>query len=98
VRSRPARYTYCGRQAILKLGGMENMLVVQGYFEEGQFISNNKVVIPEHRRAIVTVLDEKTSAPNHKKIWKDFFTAIQSANEDIPANFPRVSFNRKLDI
>jgi hypothetical protein len=74
------------------------MLVVQGYFEEGQFISNSKVIIPEHRRAIVTVLDEEMPEQNHKKIWKDFFAAIQSANEDTPVNFPRVNFNRELDL
>jgi hypothetical protein len=35
------------------------MLVVQGYFEEGKFVTDTPVVIPEKKKTIVTVLDDE---------------------------------------
>ena len=33
-------------------------LIIQGYFEEGHFIPNTPIQIPERRKTIITLLDE----------------------------------------
>jgi hypothetical protein len=75
------------------------MMSFQGYFEAGQFVAENSTTaIPEHRMAIVTILDKTAPQVDRRKIWRDFFETVSSAKEEIPTEFPRLNFNRKIDI
>ncbi|GHV13203.1 hypothetical protein FACS189491_07760 [Spirochaetia bacterium] len=38
------------------------LLTFQGFFEKGQFIPSDPVQVPEHKKVIVTVLDEAVSS------------------------------------
>ena len=38
------------------------LLTFQGFFEKGQFIPSEPVQVPEHKKVIVTVLDEDVSS------------------------------------
>jgi hypothetical protein len=38
------------------------LLTFQGFFEKGQFVSSEPVQVPEHKKVIVTVLDEDVSS------------------------------------
>jgi hypothetical protein len=69
------------------------MLVVQGYFEEGKFVTDTSVIIPEKKKTIVTVLDEEalsSEAKKNKRIekWEEFRLAIESDKEGLPDDFP----------
>lgn len=74
------------------------MLSFQGYFEDGKFIPLNPVAIPEHKRAIVTILDEAAPQLAQKKALHDFLRAIESSDEEIPVEFERVKFSREVDL
>jgi hypothetical protein len=75
------------------------MLSFQGYFEAGQFVAEDSTTaIPEHRVAIVTILDKTAPQVDRRKIWQNFFETVNSAKEKIPAEFPRLNFNHKLDL
>jgi hypothetical protein len=74
------------------------MLVIQGYFEAGQFISDTPIVIPENKRTIITVLDENIQKTDHKKIWNEFREAIEKSNEELPDYIPRLNLTRKVDL
>jgi hypothetical protein len=37
------------------------LLTFQGFFEKGQFVPSEPVQVPEHKKVIVTVLDEEVS-------------------------------------
>jgi hypothetical protein len=69
------------------------MLVIQGYFEEGKFITDTPVAIPEKRKTIVTVLDEEAlsiEARRNERIekWEEFRLAIENDKEELPDDFP----------
>jgi hypothetical protein len=74
------------------------MLIIQGYFEAGQFISNNPIVIPENKKTIVTILDEDIQKIDQKKIWNEFKETIENCDEDLPDYIQRLNFNRKIDL
>jgi hypothetical protein len=74
------------------------MLVIQGYFEAGQFIADTPVVIPENKKTIVTVLDENVQKFNQKKIWNEFREAIEKSNEELPDDIPRLNLTQKVDL
>jgi len=73
------------------------MQAYQGYFENGQFISLDSVKIPEHKRTILTVLDEpiKEYFENEQLIaLQEFFDTVNASNEKIPETFERINFLR----
>jgi len=77
------------------------MQAYQGYFEGGKFISPSTVEIPEHRRVILTVLDEPVQehyGNEQAKAWQVFFDTINASNEKVPENFERVKFSKKIDL
>jgi hypothetical protein len=74
------------------------MLVVQGYFEAGQFISDTPVVIPENKKTIVTVLDENVQKTDQKKTWDEFRETIEKSNEELSDYIPRLNLTRKVDL
>jgi hypothetical protein len=74
------------------------MLVIQGYFEAGKFISDTPVAIPENKKTIITVLDENIQRTDQKKIWNEFREAIEKSNEELPDYIPRLNLTRKVDL
>jgi hypothetical protein len=74
------------------------MLVIQGYFEAGQFISDTPVVIPENKKTIITVLDENIQKTDQKKMWGEFREAIEKSNEELSDYIPRLNLTRKADL
>jgi hypothetical protein len=74
------------------------MLVIQGYFEAGQFVSDTPVVIPENKKTIITVLDETIQKNDQKKMWDDFRQAIEKSDEELPDYVPRLNLTRKVNV
>lgn len=81
------------------------MLSFQGYFELGKFVPLDDVSIPEHKRAIVTILDEVAPAKDtqNAKAWREFFSDLESCDEELTPKFDevigqRVNFRREIDL
>ncbi|GBU25086.1 hypothetical protein R83H12_01725 [Fibrobacteria bacterium R8-3-H12] len=77
------------------------MQAYQGYFENRQFISFDTVKIPEHKRAILTVLDEpaKEYLESEQLIaLQEFFDTVNASGEKTPETFERINFLRSVDL
>ena len=82
------------------------MQTYEGYFENDRFIPLGTAKIPNNKRVILTVLDEKARRKQtqqsgetpHAKAWREFFEAINECDEEIPETFERVNFNREIDL
>jgi hypothetical protein len=63
------------------------LLTFQGYFEAGRFVADTPAQIPEGRKTIITVLDEKAEEridwEAHKKRWAKIIADIQSSDETL---------------
>ena len=76
------------------------MQAFQGYFDQGQFITQGSVIIPERKRAIVTILDE--SIPDDICVTRQRSALawlkenIQSCSEPVP-EFERVTL-REIEV
>jgi predicted DNA-binding antitoxin AbrB/MazE fold protein len=72
--------------------------IIEGFFEEGKFIPSEPVKIPEHKRAIVTILDEDTEKANKMAAWKECLRLLdESMGEEVP-DFPRANLHREVEI
>jgi hypothetical protein len=60
------------------------LLVVEGYFEEGRFITNTPY-IPEGKKTIVTILDETVDRNSeqkaYQKLWCEIINEIEVSDE-----------------
>jgi hypothetical protein len=75
------------------IGYNGTMLVLEGFFKSGNFISSTPVTIPDDKRAIVTVLDEKPVENGKTASWREFFTALDGM-EPLPAgDIPRANLD-----
>ena len=79
------------------------MNTYEGYFENGRFVPVNLVpaIIPERRRAFITILDEPArndEATKRLAALDAFFQAIDASDEKIPEAFERVNFLREIDL
>jgi hypothetical protein len=72
------------------------LLTIQGYFEAGQFIADTPIQIPEGRKIIVTVLDEKVSKENEREhyiaYWNKIIEDIQNSDETLEGAPERIRF------
>jgi len=72
------------------------LLVVEGYFEDGRFIPNNPIRIPEGKKTIVTVLDEAINAEKerkaYKKLWDEIIDEIENSDEVLEGEPERLRF------
>jgi hypothetical protein len=69
------------------------MLVIQGYFEAGQFIADSPVAIPENKKTVVTILDEDARGEDQKKqerikLWREIRETVEHSDEALPDDFP----------
>ena len=72
------------------------MQAYQGYFEGGQFITQDHVRLPERRRVIVTVLDDPIDCVDRVAAWDNFFEEIDGCDEEVP-EFERIKL-REVEI
>jgi len=71
------------------------LLVLEGYFEEGRFITDTPY-IPEGKKTIVTVLDETVDGDKeqkaYKKLWDEIIDAIETSDEVLEGEPERLCF------
>ena len=71
------------------------LLVLEGYFEEGRFITDTPY-IPEGKKTIVTVLDETVNGDKeqkaYKKLWDEILDAIETSDEVLEGEPERLCF------
>ncbi|GHT84763.1 hypothetical protein FACS1894137_08210 [Spirochaetia bacterium] len=74
------------------------LLTVQGFFEGDRFIPNEPVHIPEHKKVILTVLEEDTEKTAKMAAWKECLRLLdESMDEEVP-DFPRANLHREVTI
>ena len=77
-------------------------LTVHGYFEAGRFIADTPVQIPERRKTIVTVLDEKVNKTKereqYKAYWSKIIEDIQNCDEVLEGEPERIRFRTPEEI
>ena len=78
------------------------LLTFQGYFEAGHFVADTPVQIPEGRKAIVTVLDEKVDKTNEQEkyidYWDKIIEDIQNCDEVLEGEPERIHFKTPEEI
>jgi hypothetical protein len=78
------------------------LLTFQGYFEAGQFVADTPVQIPEGRKTIVTVLDEKADKANGREdyiaYWNKIIEDIQASDEMLEGEPERARFKTPKEI
>ena len=80
-----------------KIGeGALMLLTFQGYFEAGRFIADAPIHIPEGRKTIITVLDEKvdrdTEQKNYTAYWNNIIEDIKHSGEILEGEPERIHF------
>jgi len=78
------------------------MQAVNGYIENGRFISDKLKKFPKRIQAVL-VFDEKEfdgfkPETKNAKAWREFFEAVNSSDEKIPENFEKLNFGREVRI
>ena len=78
------------------------LLTFQGYFEAGQFVTDTPVRIPEGRKTIITVLDEKVDKANERKnyvtYWNRIIEDIQNSDEVLEGDPEQIHFKTPEEI
>jgi len=71
------------------------LLVLEGYFEEGRFITDTPY-IPEGKKTIVTVLDETVDMDKerkaYQKLWNEIINDIETSDEVLEGEPERLCF------
>ncbi|MDR0322459.1 MAG: hypothetical protein LBI28_13245 [Treponema sp.] len=61
------------------------LLTFEGFFKGGHFVADSPIQIPEGRKTIVTVLDEKADESaeeaRQSKLWDEIFEEIRNCDE-----------------
>ena len=63
------------------------MLVISGIFENERFIPDRPVLIPQKKKVVVTIEEEKPGVVNPAMTWRDIGNAILACDEELPG-FP----------
>ena len=75
------------------------LLTVEGYFENGHFIPNTPIHIPEGKKTIVTVFDEEFNRDKerkaYKKLWDEIIDEVENSNEALEGEPERLRFRTK---
>ena len=78
------------------------LLTFQGYFEAGQFVADTPIQIPEGRKTIITVLDEKVDKANEREdyraYWNRIIEDIQNSDEVLEGEPERIRFKTPEEI
>jgi predicted DNA-binding antitoxin AbrB/MazE fold protein len=74
------------------------LVTVQGFFEDGKFVPSEPVKIPEHKKVILTILEEDTEKIAKMAAWKECLRLLdESMDEEVP-DFPRANLHREVII
>jgi hypothetical protein len=76
------------------------LVTVQGFFENGKFISSDPVKIPEHKKVILTILDETEDDKKRRQVTelsRLWDMLDESMDEEVP-DFPRAKLHREVEI
>jgi hypothetical protein len=86
----------------VRFGGFIMLLTVEGYFEAGRFIADTPIQIPERRKTIITVLDEKVDKENGQEryiaYWNKIIEDIQNSDEVLEGEPERIRFKTPEEI
>ncbi|WP_010253288.1 hypothetical protein [Treponema primitia] len=71
------------------------LLTFQGFFEKGRFVSSEPVQVPEHKKVIVTVLDDAISPVTSEAVdngkrqeaFEGLMEIIKNSEKTVPADF-----------
>jgi hypothetical protein len=74
------------------------LLTFQGFFEEGKFIPSEPVKIPEHKKAIVTILDENTEYSAKMDAWIECLRLLDDSMDEEAPDFPRANLHREVEL
>jgi hypothetical protein len=78
------------------------LLVFEGYFEAGRFVTDAPVHIPEGKKTIVTVLDEAVNKDkereNYVAYWNKIIEDIQNSDEVLEGEPERIHFKTPEEI
>lgn len=78
------------------------LLTVQGCFKSGRFIADTPIQIPDGRKTIITVLDEKVDTENERKnyieYWNKIIEDIQNSDEALEGEPERIGFKTPKEI
>ena len=67
------------------------MLVVTGVFENERFIPDRPVSIPQKKRVVVTIEEEREEIKSTNK-WREIGEAMLNCNEELPGNPQPIQF------
>jgi hypothetical protein len=76
------------------------LVTVQGFFEDGKFIPSEPISIPDHKKVILTILDETDDDRKKKqmaeldRLWE---ALDKSMDEELP-DFPRANLHREVKV
>ena len=68
------------------------MLVVTGIFDKERFIPDTPVSIPQKKKVVVTIEEEKLAEALPEMSWRDIGEAIQNCDEELPGSPEPVQF------
>ena len=60
------------------------MLVVTGIFENERFIPDRPVTIPQNKKVVVTIEEEKLVKTEVEMTWRELGEAIRNCDEELP--------------
>jgi len=74
------------------------MLVITGVFENGKFIPDSPVSIPQKKKVTLTIEEEQHEELKAPNKWREIGEAILSCDEELPGNPSPVKFRTIADI
>jgi hypothetical protein len=78
------------------------LLTLQGYFKAGRFIADTPINIPEGRKTIITVLDERVDKSGEEmrqnELWDEIFEEIENCDEVLLGDPERIHLRTPEEI
>ncbi|MDR2965485.1 MAG: DUF104 domain-containing protein [Treponema sp.] len=68
------------------------MLVITGIFENERFIPDKPVPIPQRKKVVVTIEDEKPIEAKSEMTWQEIGEAILNCDEELPGSPQPIKF------
>ena len=68
------------------------MLVITGIFENERFIPDKPVSIPQKKRVVLTIDEEKPMETKPEMTWREIGEAILACDEELPGSPQPVKF------
>lgn|GEM_PF-6243927 len=75
-----------------------NVQAYSGHIEAGCFYTNDGVVLPDCRDALLVIGNVIRPNNGHAMTWKKFFDTINACDEELPETIERVNITREISI